>query len=105
MECTLQTRFASVQISQLLKLRQMRVGVPYSIYRAEPVTTRLGSTIAVHLRDTEDPDKSYFLYLAKRYAKAFTLRDIEDIDADRVWWSLVSRAPDPLTQMYILEIE
>jgi hypothetical protein len=79
--------------------------VPYAIYGAEAVTTRLGSTVAVYLRDTEDLDRTYFQYLPKRYAKAFTLRDIEEINSDRAWWSLVNRGPDPLTRMYILDIQ
>jgi hypothetical protein len=49
-------------------------------------------------------EKTYFLYLPKRYAKAFTQQDIEDINGDRVWWSLVNNGPDPLTKMYTLSI-
>jgi hypothetical protein len=101
----LPTRFAMVQMGQLIKVHQMKVGVPYTIVGAEAVTTRLGSTVAVHLRDPHDPQKTYFLYLPKRYAKAFTQRDIEDINSDRVWWSLTNNGPDPLTKMYLLAIQ
>jgi hypothetical protein len=72
----LQTCFAMVTMSQLIKLHRVEVGVSYSIFGAQTVTTRLGTTVAVHLRDTQDPQRTYFLYLPKRYAKAFTFRDI-----------------------------
>jgi hypothetical protein len=41
----------------------MRIGAQYLIFAAETVTTRLGTTVAVHLRDLEmcDPfDKSTY---------------------------------------------
>jgi hypothetical protein len=82
----------------------MKVGVPYAIFGAEAVTTRLGSTVAVLLRDHHDPQKTYFLYLPKRYAKAFTQRDIQEINSDKVWWSLTNNGPDPLTKFYMLTI-
>jgi hypothetical protein len=71
----LPTRFAMVQMGQLIKMHQMKVGVPYAIFGAEAVTTRLVSTVTVHLRDHHDPQETYFLYHPKRYAKAFTQRD------------------------------
>jgi hypothetical protein len=101
----LPTRFAAVQMNQLIKLHQMNVGALYNIVRAEAVTTRLGSTVAVHLSEPHNPQRTYFLYLPKRCAKAFTQRDIEDINSDNVWWSLTNKGLDRLTKMYILSIE
>jgi chemotaxis receptor (MCP) glutamine deamidase CheD len=63
----------------------MQVGIHYNIFGAEFVTTRLGSIVAVHLRDERNPVQTYYLYLPKRYAKAFTQKYIEDINSDRVW--------------------
>jgi hypothetical protein len=48
---------------------------------------------------------TYYLYLPKRYAKAFTPKDIDDINCDGVWWTLVNKSPEPITKMYILHIE
>jgi hypothetical protein len=73
----LQTRFALVQVGHLIKIHQMQIGVEYNIFGAEYVTTRLGSTVAVHLRDARNPTQTYYRYLPKRYAKALTSRDIE----------------------------
>jgi hypothetical protein len=81
----------------------MQIGVHYNIFGAEYVTTRLGSTVAVHLRDERNPAQTYYLYLPKRYAKAFTQRDI-DINNDRAWWALVNNGPDPITMMFSLPI-
>jgi hypothetical protein len=83
----LSTPFALVQMGQLIKLHQMEIVMLYVIFGAEAVTTRLGSTITVHLSDARNPEQTYFLYPPKRYAKAFTQRDIEDINGDKVWWS------------------
>jgi hypothetical protein len=97
--------FAMVRMGQLIKVHQMKVGVPYVIFGAETVTTRLGTTVAPHLRDTQDADQTYFLYLPKRYAKTFAPQDIEDINSNRVWWTLVRRGPDPLTKMYVVDLQ
>jgi hypothetical protein len=82
----------------------MQVGIHYNIFGAEFVTTRLGSTVAVHLRDERNPAQTYYLYLPKRYAKAFTPKDIEDINTDRVWWALVNNGPDPITKTLSLSL-
>jgi hypothetical protein len=93
----LRARIALVRIGQLIKLPQMRIGVPYLIFAAETVTTRLGTTVTVHLRDLDVSDPTdqttYDLYLPKRYAKAFRPSDIEDINCDRVWGPLSTRVP------------
>jgi hypothetical protein len=47
----LQQRFALVQVGHLIKIHQMKVGIHYNFFGAEFITTRLGSTVAVHLRD------------------------------------------------------
>jgi hypothetical protein len=66
----LRARFAMVRIDQLIKLPQMLIGVLYLIFAAETVTTRLGTTVAVHLRDLDVADPTdqttYYLYLPKR---------------------------------------
>jgi hypothetical protein len=105
----LKARFARARIGQLIKIPQMRIGAPYLIFAAERVTTRLGTTVAVHLRDMEKgnpfDESTYYLYMPKRYAKAFTDNDIDDINSDTVWWTLISKGPDPITNMYVLEVE
>jgi hypothetical protein len=101
----LRTRFAMVRIGKMIKVHHMRIGVPYIIFAAETVTARLGRTVALHLRYSETTDQTYFLYLPKRYAKAFTPRDIEDIICDRVLWALVNKGSDHITKLYILEVE
>jgi hypothetical protein len=60
--------------------------------------------VAVHLRDERNPSQTYYFYLPKRYAKAFTQRDIEEINNDRAWWALVNNVPDPSTKMFSLSI-
>jgi hypothetical protein len=82
----------------------MEVGTHYNIFGAEFVTTRLGSTVAVQLRGHRNPAHTYYLYLPKRYAKAFTAKDIEDINNDRVWLALVNNGPDPVTKTYSLSL-
>jgi hypothetical protein len=62
----LAARFTMVRMGQLIKVHQMKVGAPYIIFGAETVTTRLGTNVALHLRDTQDTDQTYFLYLPKR---------------------------------------
>jgi hypothetical protein len=104
MDSSLKTRFALVQVGQLIKVHQLRLHVPYVIFAAERVTTRLGTTVALHLRDST-ADQTYYMYLPKRYGKTFTNRDLDDINHDRVLWSLVSKGPDPITNMYILDIQ
>jgi hypothetical protein len=105
----LKSRFQLTRVGQLMKVTQMRIGAPYLIFAAKTVTTHLGTTVAVHLRDVElcDPfDKmTYYLYLPKRYAKAFTHKDIIDINSDTVRWTLVSKGPDPITKTIILDVE
>jgi hypothetical protein len=105
----LKYRFGLASFGQLIKVPQMRIGAPYLIFAAETVTTRLGTTVAVHLRDLEmcvPFDRgTYYLYLPKLYAKAFTHQDIMHINSDKVWWTLVSKGPDPVTNTYILEVE
>jgi hypothetical protein len=105
----LKYRFGLARFGQLIKVTQMRIGAPYHIFGAETVTTRLGTTLAVHLRDLElgDPfdTSTYYLYLPKRYTKAFTHQDIMDINSDKVWWTLVNKGPDPITNTYILDVE
>jgi hypothetical protein len=71
----LSTRFALVQVEHLIKIHQMPIGIHYNIFGAEFVTTRLGSTVEVHLRDERNPAQTYYMYLPKRYAKAFTRTD------------------------------
>jgi hypothetical protein len=100
----LSQRFALVQVGHLIKIHQLSIGTHYNIFGAEFVTTRLGSTVALHLRDERNPAQSYYIYLPKRYAKAFTAKDIEDINNDRVWWALVSNGPDPITKTFSLSI-
>jgi hypothetical protein len=95
---------AEVTSCHLLKVNQMVIDVLYLIFQAERVTTRLGTTVSLHLRDSRDPRKIYFLCLPKRFGKAFTDRNIEEINADRVWLSLTYKGHDPITKMHILEI-
>jgi hypothetical protein len=54
----LRTRFAMVRLGQLIKVHQMRIGVPYVIFAAETITTRLCTTVALHLRDSETTDQT-----------------------------------------------
>jgi hypothetical protein len=82
----------------------MQVGVPYSVCSAERVTTHLGTTVSLYLRDPQGSQALYYLYLPKRYAKVFTNQDIEDINADRVWLSLIYRRKDPGTRMHIVSV-
>jgi hypothetical protein len=82
----------------------MSIGTHYNIFGAEFVTTRLGSTVALHIRDERNTAQTYYIYLPKRYAKAFTAKDIEDINNDKVWWALVSNGPDPITKTISLSI-
>jgi hypothetical protein len=82
-----------VQIGQLIKVHQLRFEVPYVIFAAERVTTRLGTTVALHLRDSTTTDQTYYLYLTKRYAKAFTTKDIQDINCDRCGGPSSTRVP------------
>jgi hypothetical protein len=55
----LATRFAMVRLGQLIKVHQMRIGVAYIIFAAETVTTRLGTTVAVHLHDPETAEHTF----------------------------------------------
>jgi hypothetical protein len=105
MNFSLRTRFALVQVGQLIKVHQLRLNVPYIIFAAERVTTHFGMTVALHLRDSTTVDQTYYMYLPKRYGKTFTNKDIDDINHDRVQWSLFSKSPDPITNLYILDVQ
>jgi hypothetical protein len=105
MECSLRTRFALVQVGQLIKVHQLRLHVPYVIFAAVRFPTRIGSTVALHLRDSTTVDQTYYMYLPKRYGKTFTKKDIDDINHDRVQWYLVSKGPDSITNLYVLDVQ
>jgi hypothetical protein len=90
-----------VASTPVLKINQMVKDRCYPIVFAERVTTHLGQTVQLVI---EDSGAHFLIYLPKRYARVVSDEDMEQINSDQIWWTIVYKGFCLSRHLALLEV-